>query len=562
MSKVPNKFAGLMLIALMTSCQFSCTSDSSPSLPRSDKEPEFQVVVYGGTASGAIAAIAAAKEGLRVALVEPGKHIGGMVSSGLGATDVGTPSAIGGMSRQFFERVGHYYGKEITWQFEPHVAEKVFRDWLAEVGVKVFTDSRLIGVQKNSLKIVGIETTNKRIFCAKIFIDASYEGDLLAKDGITYTLGREAKSAYDESLAGIRQASPLHQFEVPVYPLDTSGQLLPLITGKDGGLIGAEDRKIQAYTFRLCMTKDKMNQVPIQRPPGYSAERYEILRRYIMLERGRLGLDSLMDLVPIPNGKTDTNNHGPISTDFIGGSWQYPEADYAQRDLIKEEHKRYIQGFLYFLANDPNVPPRIHDEIRQWGLAKDEFGDNDHWPYQLYIREARRMKGSYIMTQADLQTNRDKSDSIGLGSYNSDSHHVQRLATPQATIINEGDIQVPVEPYEIPYKALIPKITECENLLVPVCLSASHVAYSSLRMEPQFMIMGQAAGEAGFLSIKEATSVQQINVRELQDRLRAQGQVLKVGEIKSANVRNLLSYIRPDVIIDVLKAKITGHYLP
>lgn len=559
MSKVSNNLKGLILITLLASFQFSCSSNPTTPHPPSGKESKYQVVVYGATASGAIAAIAAAKDGLRVALVEPGGHIGGMVSGGLGATDVTNKSTIGGMSRQFFVRVGHEYGKGISWQFEPHIAEKVLRQWLEEAGVKVFLGSRLNRVQKDNLKLTAIEMENRLSFSADVFIDASYEGDLLAKDGVSYTVGREAKSTFGESLAGTQQVSPRHQFDVPVSPYDASGKLLPLVTGDSAGAAGMEDRKVQAYTYRLCMTKDKGNQVPFNKPPGYSPDHYELLRRYLMLERGSLSLDSLMDLVPIPNGKTDTNSRGPISTDLIGGSWSYPEADYAERDLIKEAHKNYIQGFLYFLANDPSVPEKLQSETKKWGLAKDEFTDNDNWPYQLYIREARRMIGSYIITQADLQTNRTKADAIGLGSYNSDSHHVQRLATPQGTTVDEGNIEVPLEPYEIPYRGIIPKANECTNLLVPVCLSASHVAYSSLRMEPQYMIMGQSAAEAAYLSIKRATPVQQVNVAELQDRLRARGQVITLRDITTASITNLLSYLKPGVILESLKAKIHGY---
>jgi hypothetical protein len=539
MHQTVKRLAGLLLIAMTSCCQMSCSSTSSAHPPLQAlnqpvlNQTDYQVVVYGATGGGTVAAVAAARQGMKVALLEPGKHVGGMLSGGLGATDYGDNTTIGGISAEFFQRVGRYYGSAVAWQFEPHAAEQALIGMLNDAGVDVYLESPLGAVQKEGLKIAGIQTVNGRPFKAQVFIDASYEGDLMARSGVDYTVGREAQAAYGETMAGSQTESPQHQFDVPVSPFDRNGNLLPLITGADTAGVGSSDRKVQAYTFRLCMTRDTSNQTPFPRPAGYLPDRYEILRRYLAQKGTSVHLGDLMNLVPVPNGKTDTNNNGPISTDYVGGSWQYPEAEYAQRDLIKEEHKRYVQGFLYFLANDPSVPAAIHDEINQWGLAKDEFADNGNWPYQLYVREARRMIGEYVMTQQDLQVNRAKGDSIGMGSYDVDSHHVQRLATAQGTASNEGMLGFSVQPYAIPYRAITPQRSQCENLIVPVCLSASHVAFSSLRMEPQYMIMGQAAGVAASLAIKGSTTVQEVVLSDLQARLLSQGQVLALGALKS-----------------------------
>ena len=521
----------------------------------------FDVVVYGGTAGGAVASIAAAEEGLRVALLEPRRHIGGMVSGGLGRTDFGNQSVIGGMSRKFFERVGERYGEAVSWYFEPHVAEAVFLDWLEEAGVAVFFDHRVDSVRKEGNRIQTIRMENGAVFSASVFMDASYEGDLLPRAGTTYTWGREGRDVYGESLAGRITYSPKHQFPFPVSPYDSDGNLLPLIYTCDPGKQGEGDKKVQAYNFRLCLTDRRDNQVPFPKPEGYDPARYEILKRYLALAPD-LEMKDLLLVAKMPNQKTDMNNKGPISTDFIGGSWEYPEADYKRREEIWEEHKRYVQGFLYFLANDPSVPQTLQEESNRWGLAKDEFVDTDHWPHQLYIREARRTIGEYVMQQKDLQTERTKPDSIGMGSYNSDSHHVQRIPAttcedwevPGPGLLNEGDMQVPVEPYEMSYRAFLPKRNECDNLLVISCFSASHVAYSSMRMEPQYMIIGQAAGVAAAQAIREKVPVQDINTTVLQQRLREQKQILSLSD-----VLGLFEELR-GIIVDNSQAQTEGPW--
>jgi len=501
----------------------------------------YDVVVYGGTAGGVMAAVAAAREGVSVALLEPRRHIGGMVSGGLGKTDFGRKKVIGGMSREFFERLGRHYGEPVTWYFEPHVAENVFRDWLKTANVEVFFEHRLDRVARRDNRLLSIRMENGAEFAAKVFLDCSYEGDLMARAGASYTWGREAHDTYGESLAGVRETSKYHQFDVPISAYDKDGKLLPCVHDGPRGATGQGDQKVQAYNFRVCLCNRKENQVPFPRPADYDPRRYEIIRRYLAKRGKDLDLNKIMIVSLMPNGKTDINNRGPFSTDHIGASWEYPEADYARRQEIWDDHVSYVQGYFYFLANDPSVPEHLQKAINQWGLAKDEFADTGHWPHQMYIREARRMVGAYVMSQKDLQTERTKPDSIGMGSYNSDSHHVQRVVKPDGTLENEGDMQVPVRPYEIAYRALTPKKGECENLLVPVCFSASHVAYSSMRMEPQYMILGHAAGVAAAYAVQCDVAVQQVNVARLRVRLREQGQILSMpgGQTRSPDPKSV-----------------------
>lgn len=509
----------LFLISLL-SCSGRTTSLS---------DGGYDVVVYGGTAAGVVAAVTAAREGLKVALLEPGVHLGGMVSGGLGASDVSTGKIIGGYCQEFFSRIGKKYGSQgLILYFEPHVAEEVFSEWLAEAGVNVFLQQRIASVNKEGNRIASLQMEKGDVFAAKIFIDASYEGDILPRADVSYTWGREGGARYQEPLAGRQERSYFHQFDVPVSAYSSTGNLLPLVLGYDSGLPGTEDRKVQAYNFRLCLTDRKENQVAFHLPSGYDPGKYELLRRYLVQKGNSVRMRDLFIISPLPNGKFDINNLGPISTDFIGGSWEYPEANYQRRDQIREEHKRYIQGLLYYLGNDPAVPLSLREEVGRWGLAKDEFVDSGNWPHQLYVREARRMVGEYVMTQTDLQTITTKQDSIGMGGYSIDSHHVQRVVGSDGNVVNEGDVQVTVPPYEISYRSLVPKKIEVENLLVPVCMSASHIAYSSIRMEPQYMIMAHAAGEAAYLAIRNGVAVQDIDVAELQHRLLSRGQIISL----------------------------------
>jgi hypothetical protein len=500
---------------------------------------QFDVVVYGATAGGIIAAYSAAREGLKVALLEPTRHLGGMVSGGLSWTDTGQKQVIGGYALDFYRRVGrHYemarYGQKIAWVPEPHVAEEIFRKMLAEARVTVLLEHRLRennGVRKDGATMAGITMENGASFTAGVFVDSSYEGDLMAQAGVLYTVGRESSAQYAESLAGVRGETPKHQFRVNIGARDESGRLLPGISIQPPGPPGSADKKVQAYNFRLCFSSDPQNQVRFAAPPAYDRHRYELLARLLRARMEAEGrpprLDSLMKPDRIENQKADVNNNGAFSTDYLGGSWDYPEASYRRRAEIWQAHKDYIAGFLYFLANDSSVPAATQKEMNTWGMCKDEFADNGNWPYQLYIREARRMVGDFVMTQKDLQTELAKPDPIGMGSYNSDSHNVERIVNAEGFVRNEGDMQVPVEPYQIPYRIMLPKRSEAANLLVPVAFSASHVAYSSVRMEPQYMILGQAAGVAAKLAIAGGRAVQDIDVGALAANLRARGAVME-----------------------------------
>ena len=495
----------------------------------------FDVVVYGGTAGGVVAAVAAAREGLRVALLEPGDHLGGMVTGGLSATDHGKKEVVGGYSLEFYRRLGKHYGKEVEWYPEPRVAERVLGEMIAEARtVEVFRRHRLKekgGVKKQAGRLTEIQTENGARWQAEIFIDATYEGDLMAQASVSYTWGRESAAQYGESLAGVRPKDRNHQFDFPVPAYDEKKRLLPEIQSGPRGELGAGDRKVQAYNFRMVFTTDPKNRVPFAKPPGYDAGRFELLARFLAEFQKVKGRAPRVNEILLPRqiagNKWDFNNRGPFSTDYIGASWDYPEANYRRRAEIWQDHVNYTKGLFYFLTTDPRVPPPTRDELKEYGLAKDEFADNSHWPYQLYVREARRMVGDFVMTQKDIQAELTKPDVIGMGSYNSDSHNVQRYVTPEGGAQNEGNMEVAVTPYQIPYRMLLPKRSEATNLLVPVCFSASHVTYSTLRMEPVYMIIGQAAGVAAKMAIEKKVAVQEVDAAALSEKLRSQGAVFK-----------------------------------
>ena len=495
-------------------------------------QTKYDLVVYGATAGGVMTAVSGARMGLSVALLEPGRHVGGMVSGGLSHTDVGRREVIGGAALEFYWRAGTYYGlpqylQEFAWYVEPKVAERIFRDLLQEAGVTLLLEHRLRennGVQHRDGTISSIETENGRQFTARIFADCTYEGDLMAQSGVSFTWGRESAAQYGESLAGVRSETPKHQFLVDLDPRTAGHKLLPEISSEPGEP-GAADRKVQAYNFRLIFSHDPANQVAYPKPAHYDPARFELLAR--LLAATPLQFGDVASIGPIPNRKADINNNGPFSTDYIGHSWDYPNASYRRRDEIRRDHEEYTKGFFWFLAHDPRVPPALQKEANQWGLAADEFTDSDHWPHQIYIREARRMIGEYVMTQRDIQTDLTKPDAIGMGSYNSDSHNVQRVVNAAGFVRNEGDMQVAVKPYQIPYRVLLPKRAEARNLLVPVCFSASHVAYSTLRMEPQYMIMGHAAGVAAAMAIGKSIAVQDVDTAALTRTLVQQGAILE-----------------------------------
>jgi hypothetical protein len=514
------RFALLLLLASAAWCQNS-----------------YDLVVYGGTAGGAITAVTGARMGLKVVLLEPRQHIGGMVSGGLSRTDVGRREVIGGYALEFYWRAGNAYNmaqhlQDIAWLPEPHVAEAIFRDMLRQAGVTVLFNRRLRekdGVRRSGTRVEAITMENGEQYAARIFADCTYEGDLMAQAGVNFTWGRESSAQYGESLAGVRGETPKHQFLVDLLARD-AGKLLAEISSDPAGEPGAADRKVQAYNFRMILSHDPANQVAYPKPETYDAARYELFARLLDAMEKKQGraskLGEVISISLIPNHKADMNNQGAFSTDYIGKSWDYPNASYARRAEIWRDHEEYTKGFFWFLAHDPRVPAELQKEANEWGLSKDEFTDNQNFPNQLYIREARRMVGEFVMTQKDIQTELTKADPIGMGSYNSDSHNVQRVINADGFVRNEGDMQVPVQPYQIPYRVLTPKRGEAQNLLVPVCFSASHVAYSTLRMEPQYMILGQAAGVAAWMAIRRSVAVQEIDTAALTKTLAEHGAIL------------------------------------
>jgi len=507
--------------------------------------PDWGVVVYGATAGGVVAAVAAARHGARVALLEPGTRLGGMVSGGLGHTDHGRIETIGGLPLEFFRRVGRHYDQPVAWDFEPHVAEQVLQQMAREAGVRVFLRHRLResgGVARQGTALSALITENGALFSARVYVDASYEGDLLEQAGVSYAWGRESSRTYGESFAGVRAEDHYgqHRFLVPVSAFDAAGVLLPNISPEPRGPIGEGDWKVQAYNFRLCLTQRRENQASFPKPADYNPRNYELLARLIAAQTRSLGrpprMNQLMIVSPLPGGKTDINNQGAFSTDHIGGSWDYPTAGYRRRAAIWQEHHNYTAGFFWFLQHDPRVPPPLRDEVAGWGLAADEFTESAHWPAQLYVREARRMVSDTVFTQRDAETDLLKPDAVALGSYNMDSHNSQRYVREDGSVQNEGDTQVPVTPFQIPYRILVPRRQECSNLLVPVCPSASHVAYGGLRLEPDYMKMGQAAGIAATLAIAHHSAVQDVDIRALQQELRRQQVVLEWNNPQHLNL--------------------------
>ena len=524
---------------------------------------EADVVVYGGTSAAVIAAVEVAQSGKSVILVSPDVHLGGLTAGGLGWTDTGKKEAIGGLSRNFYHRIWQYYNKDEAWRwqkredygnrgqgtkavdgskrtmwiFEPHVAESVFEDYIKEFKIKTFRNewlNRSSGIQKNNSKIVSLTTLSGKVFKGKVFIDATYEGDLMASSGVSYHVGRESTKTYDEKWNGVQTGVLHHQHwfweNISPYkiPGDSTSGLLPKISKEPPGEYGTADNKIQAYCFRLCMTNNDENRKPFPKPKNYDPSQYELLLRSLLTGRK----DFFRKFDPIPNYKTDTNNHGPFSSDNIGMNYDYPDASYQKRRAIIEEHRNYQMGLLYFVANDPKVPSDIREKLSQWGLAKDEFKDNENWPHQIYVREARRMIGSYITTEQDVLLKREVPKPIGMGSYAMDSHNVQRYITPQGFVQNEGDIGVkPPAPYSISYGSLTPQKNQCSNLLVPVCLSSSHIAFGSIRMEPVFMILGQSAAVAACVAIDENSAVQDIDYNDLKALLLNKGQVLTLQHL-------------------------------
>ncbi len=500
--------------------------------PLSDT-PEYiqaDLCIYGGTPAGISAALQASRIGLRAVIVEFGCHLGGMTTSGLGRTDVGNKDAIGGISREFYRKIGQIYGSDepdgAAWGFEPHVAEQIFKDWVESAGVPVYFEQHLANVEKKNGKIIKIKMENGNVFSAPMFIDATYEGDLLAKAGVSYHVGRESNLTYKETLNGIHFGHPSHNFYAWIDPYVVEGNpdsgLLPGVMDTEPGYQGQGDKSVQAYNFRICLTNVSDNRISFPQPPNYDPSRFELLARYL-----RAGVWDAMQLnVKMPRGKTDLNNRGAVSTDHIGANYEWPEGDYATRERIFQDHVQYDLGLLYFLANDERVPIPIRAEARQWGLPADEFMRTNGWPHQLYIREGRRMIADIVMTEHHCRKYVKEEDSIGLAAYTMDSHNCRRIIL-DGRCINEGNVEIrPTGPYPISYRSIVPKGEDCTNLLVPVCLSASHIAYGSIRMEPVFMILGQSAATAAALALEAGSSVQEIDYSKLRKRLLLDGQIL------------------------------------
>lgn len=549
----------LLIAVLLTTCVPTQRANAQ------QQDISADVVIYGATSSGVIAAVQATRMGKSVVIVGPDKHLGGLTSGGLGYTDTGNKNVIGGLSRDFYHRIWEKYqspeawnwqqrseygnrgqgtpaidGKNRTmWIFEPHVAEEVFEDYVREFQIPVYRDEwldRSDGVQMAEDRIVSISMLSGKTFAGKQFIDATYEGDLMATAGIEYHVGREANSVYNERSNGVLDPSQpgalhhRHHFGVLeqkispyVVPGDPASGVLPNISTAPRGERGTGDDRVQAYCYRYCATNHPENRVPFMKPDGYDPSQYELLLR-IYASGWR---ETFRKFDPIPNHKTDTNNHGPFSTDYLGMSDDYPEATYERRREILAAHRQYQQGLLYFVANDPRIPADVQTAMQKWGLAKDEFTDNGNWPHQIYVREARRMVGKFVMTENELTKLTPTPDPVGMGSYSIDSHNVQRYITAEGYVDNEGDIGLRISPYTISYGSLVPKKSQCQNLMVSVCVSSSHIAFGSIRMEPVFMILGQSAATGAVMALDQNIAVQDVPYSQLSEQLVKDGQVLE-----------------------------------
>ncbi len=493
----------------------------------------YDLVIYGATSAGIAAAIQAGRMGLRTVVLEPGDRIGGLTAGGLGDTDHGQQDAIGGIAREFYQRVGRKYGEEdAVWYFEPGIALEVFQEMLSEQDVTVIHGERLDRTHGDAVTMDGnairqIRMESGRTFEAKMFMDAGYEGDLMALAGVSYTVGREPNDRYGETRNGIRSKS---ENELPdgidpyLEPGKPASGLLPRVNPNPGGMPGEGDRKLQAYCYRMCLTDDPRNRIMIARPEGYDERDYEILFR--ALEAG-MPHDRVFKLNVMRNRKTDSNNHYGISCDYNGGNHAYPEADYDTRAAIAARHVVYQKGLVWTIQNHPRVPREARERYAPWGLPKDEFVETGNWTPQLYIRESRRMCGDYTVTENVVLRRDTVADSVGLGSYAMDSHHTQYYVNDRGFVSTEGGFYDILEsPYPVSYRALVPKRTQCTNLLVPVCLSATHAAYGSIRMEPVFMILAQSAATAAALAIETGRPVQDVDMATLRTRLEADGQIL------------------------------------
>lgn len=554
-------------------------------------DDDYDVVIYGGSSAGVAAAVQARRMGRTVVLIEPTDRLGGLTSGGLGQTDIGNKAAIGGVSREFYQEIRRHYGQpeawkwqtredyksggqsrtaaneDAMWTFEPSVAEEVFDQWVKENEITVQYRQRLdrsAGValtRSIPWRVVSIRMETGQIYRGRMFIDATYEGDLAAAANVSYTVGREANATYDETLNGVQvQHARSHQLMPGIDPYvvqgDSKSGLLPHIDPDGPGQEGGGDHRVQAYCFRMCLTDHPDNRIPFAKPAAYNELWYELLfRNYAAGESGAPWINSEM-----PNRKTDTNNRLGFSTDFIGQNYDYPEASYEQREAIAAEHLLYQQGLMWTLANHPRVPEHIRAECSRWGMCRDEFVEGDGWQQQLYIREARRIIGDYVMTQHECQGRRVVDDPVGLAAYTMDSHNQQRYVDSEGHVRNEGDVQVGgFSPFPISYRSIIPKATECSNLIVPVCLSASHIAFGSIRMEPVFMVLGQSAATAASHAIEQKCAVQAIDNEKLNQRLLADGQILKwTGPKKAPPKPGIDAASLPGAVVDEEAAKLRG----
>lgn len=545
----------LLVILFIGFCliEFQCKNGSTAKIYKAD------VIVYGGTSAAVTTAVQVSRMGRSVIIVSPDVHLGGMSSSGLGFTDTGNKEVIGGLAREFYQLLyQHYqrpeswnwqkqseYGnvgqgnpaidgeKRTMWIFEPHVAEAAFDTLISRNNIPVYKNEWLDrdnGVVKKNGRIISFKTLAGNVYKGKVYIDATYEGDLMASAGVSYTVGREDNSLYSETWNGVQTGVFHHghyfkdRIDPYLVPGDSSSGILPRISSGAPGENGTGDNKIQAYCFRLCLTQNPLNRVPIIKPDGYDSTQYELLVR---LAASRWN-EFFAKYDDIPNLKTDVNNHGPFSYDNIGMNWDYPEASYERRKEIIDEHILYQKGLLYFTATDKRLPSWVRDTMNTWGFAKDEFTDNGNWPYNIYVREARRMTGEYVMTENDVLGKREIPSSIGMGSYTMDSHNVQRYITREGYVQNEGDIGVRApEPYQIDLGSILPRRDQCGNLLVPVCVSCTHIAFGSIRMEPVFMILGQSAGTVASLSLETGKEIHDLSYEEISKKLINDGQILE-----------------------------------
>ena len=567
------KFTHVLLAVIPAIACFSCSCQNSEDQHTAD------VVIYGGTSAGISAAIQTARLGKSVILIETTNRLGGLTTGGLGQTDIGNKQVIGGISREFYRNIKKHYAdsanwiwqrrseytdggqtrtskdEDAMWTFEPSAALKVYHDMIKDLDITLVYKQKLnrtTGISKEANVINSISMESGDTYFGKIFIDATYEGDLLAAAGISYTVGRESNSQYGESLNGVQAHefgktllgtisynSTHHNFIDGVDPYivkgDPSSGLLPFIHEGGPGIEGEDDEAIQAYCFRMTLTDHPENRIPFEKPEKYNELEYELLfRNYEAAEGPIEEMYSYGDpLVPwinskMPNRKTDTNNQKGFSTDFIGQNWDYPEATYEEREKILERHRQYQQGLMWTLAYHPRIPEKVRQKVSQWGTCKDEYEREDGWQQQLYIREARRMISSYVMTQKNCEGIEKVPDPIGMAAYGMDSHHTKRYVNSRGYVSNEGNVEAGVQaPFPISYRSIIPIKEECSNLLVPVCLSATHIAFGSIRMEPVFMVLGQSSAVIACLAIEDGKAVQDLEYNEIQRELIKQEQILE-----------------------------------